>query len=286
MKRTLSTLAVVAALLAAAVLCAVQLERIPLDRPESRELLYLPSPEILKLVSLGNPELVADALYLWSIQYYSLFQPHERFLYLETIYDLITDLDPLYFDAYRIGALIMQIQVGGDELELERAVRRLFDKGLRNLPQSWMLAEAAAWDMFIRFRDRGAALHYAEIAAERPGAPARLIRMVGVWRDTESKWTVEDSIDYWRKAVAEAEDAYDRRMCMSHLYNATVLKDRQLLDRLLREHAAFSGACAESWEEMIAAGLLRQVPADLTGSPYGIEPENCVIVAYKRIKDQ
>ena len=286
MKRTVSALVVIGILLLTAVISEVQMGRIPREDPLGRDLLYLPSLEVLKLVSLGNPGLVADVLYVWSIQYYSRFRPEERFLYLETIYDLITDLDPLYFDAYRIGALIMQIQTGGDPDQLKMAVRRLFDKGLRNLPQSWMLAEAAAWDMFIRFRDRGAALHYAEIAAERPGAPARLKRVVGVWRDTESKWTVEDSIDYWRKAVAEAEDAYDRRMCMSHLYDATVLKDRQLLDSLLREHAAFSGACAESWEEMIAAGLLLQVPADLTGSPYGIEPENCVIVAYKRIKDQ
>ena len=286
MKRTASALVVIGILLLTAVISEVQMGGVPREDPLGRDLLYLPSPEVLKLVSLGNPGLVADVLYLWSIQYYSRFRPEERFLYLETIYDLITDLDPLYFDAYRIGALIMQIQTGGDPDQLKMAVRRLFDKGLRNLPQSWMLAEAAAWDMFIRFRDRGAALHYAEIAAERPGAPARLKRIVGVWRDTENVWTVDDSIDYWRKAVAEAEDAYDRRMCMSHLFDATVLKDRQLLDRLLREHAAISGACAESWEEMIAAGLLHQVPADLTGSPYGIEPENCVIVAYKRIKDQ
>lgn len=286
MKRAFVSGVVVVALLAGSVLCAVKLEQIPRTDPLGRSLLYLPSPEILKLISFGNPELVADTLYIWSIQYYSGFRPHERFLYLETVYNLITDLDPLYFDAYRIGALIMEIQTGGDQEELERAVRRLFDKGLRNLDGSWELAEAAAWDMFMRFRNRKGALHYAEIAAQQPDAPARIKRMVGVWRDAEHIWTIDDSIDYWRAAVAEAGNQYDRKMCMSHLYDAVVGKDRQMLDPLLGEYAVRHHSCAANWQEMIAAGHLRQVPLDLVGNPYEIDEERCVIVALKRIKDQ
>ena len=286
MKRTVSALVVIGILLLTAVISEVQMGRIPREDPLGRDLLYLPSLEVLKLVSLGNPGLVADVLYVWSIQYYSRFRPEERFLYLETIYDLITDLDPLYFDAYRIGALIMQIQTGGDPDQLKMAVRRLFDKGLRNLPQSWMLAEAAAWDMFIRFRDREAALHYAEIAAARPGAPARLKRMVGVWRDTESSWTVDDSVEYWRKAVGDAEDEYDRKMCVSHLYDAVTAKDRQRLESLLHAYVARFGRCAVSWDEAIDAGLLGRVPLDLVGNPYEIDREKCTIVALKKIRDQ
>ena len=200
---------------------------------------------MLKIMSLGNPGLVADVLYLWSIQYYSFYQPHERFLYLETVYNLITDLDPLYVDAYRIGALIMQIQTGGDQEELEGAVRRLFDKGLRNLPDDWQLAEAAAWDFFIRFKDMEAALHYAEIATERPGAPPRIKRMVGVWRDKENAWTLDDSIEYWRRAIESAEDEWDRAMCMNQFYDAVTAKDRKTLEPLLEAFSAHFGFCPE-----------------------------------------
>jgi len=204
--RRFISLVIVVVLLGVAVGAEVELGRIPKEDPLGRELLYLPSPEMLKIMSLGNPGLVADILYLWSIQYYSMFRPNERFLYLGTVYNLITDLDPLYFDAYRIGALIMEIQTGGDQAQLKKTVHRLFDKGLENLPGSWQLAEAAAWDFFIRFHDQEEALHYAEIAAAHPDAPARIKRMVGVWRDKERAWTVDDSIDYWRRAIDEAED--------------------------------------------------------------------------------
>jgi hypothetical protein len=286
MKRTLGALAIIAVLLSVAVLAEVRLGEIPRPDPLGRELLYLPSPEMLKIISLGHPSLVADVLYLWSIQYYSLFEPHERFLYLETIYNLITDLDPLYFDAYRIGALIMQIPTGGDQEELAAAVGRLFDKGLRNLPENWQLAEAAAWDFFIRFKDRRTALHYAGIAVQRPGAPPRIKRMVGVWSDKESVWTLQDSIEYWRVALETAEDPMDRAVCMNKYYEAVAARDRARLQPLLDWYIQGFGRCAGDWEQVIRVGLLSEVPLDVVGNPYGIDPESCRVVALKKIKDQ
>jgi len=283
--KTLVSLVIIGALLGVAVGAEVELGRIPREDPLGRELLYLPSPEMLKIMSLGNPGLAADILYLWSIQYYSFFQPDERFLYLETIYNLITDLDPLYFDAYRVGALIMGIQTGGDQAQLKKSVRRLFDKGLENLPGSWQLAEAAAWDLFMRFQDQGAALHYAEIAAARPDASGRIKRMVGVWREKGRVWTVDDSIEYWKRAVDDAKDEYDRTMCASHLYDALVARDRKALEAALAYYSEHNGSCAESWEELIDAGLIRGVPLDLVGKPYGIESSDCTIVAFKKIRD-
>ena len=284
MKRTLISLLTIAALLAVAIASEMQLAKIPREDPLGRKLLYLPSPEMLRLMSLGNPGLVADVLYLWSIQYYSLFEPHERFLYLETVSNLITDLDPLYVDAYRIGALIMEIQTGGDQAELKRAVRHLFDKGLRNMPDDWSLAESAAWDFFMRFGDRELALHYAEISAQRPDAPARIKRLVGVWRDEEGVWSVDDSIAYWRAAVADATDDYDRKMCLSKLYDAVFTRDRQKIDPLLAAHSQSSGSCAD-WGALIRAGLLDQAPLDFAGNGYGIDPEKCTLAAFKKIKD-
>jgi hypothetical protein len=285
-KRVVGVLAVISVLLAVAVVAEVEQGRISRQDPLERDLLYLPSPEMLKIMSLGNPGLAADILYLWSIQYYSLFRPDERFLYLETVYNLITDLDPQYADAYRIGALIMQIQTGGDQPELEASVRRLFDKGIRNLPESWQLAEAAAWDFFMRFKNRSEAIRYAEIAARHPDAPPRIKRMVGVWRDNESAWTVDDSIDYWRRAVEDAADDYDRAMCMSQLYDAVVAKDRKTLESMLRAYADHFGVCPQGWNELIKAGALNQEPRDLFGDPYGIASPDCRLVAFKKFKDQ
>ena len=207
-------------------------------------------------------------------------------MYLETIYDLITDLDPLYFDAYRIGALIMGIQVGGDEDVLQRKAQQLLDKGVRNLPDNCEMPEQAAWEMFMRYQDRAAALEYAEIAAECPGAPARIKRMVGVWRDKERVWDVDDSIAYWSEAVDEAKDDYERRMCLNHLYNAVFEKDKKTLQRVLERYRARFGSCKDGWGGMIRTGFIDRVPLDFSGNAYGVDAEDCSLVAFKEIKDQ
>jgi len=286
MRGRLAAAVVVVVLLAIAITAELRLGGVPRTDPLGRQLLYLPSPEMVRVLSVGNPGLAADIFYLWSIQYYSLFAPHERFLYLEPVYDLITDLDPLFFDAYRIGALIMQIQTGGDQRQLQDTVQRRFDKGLASLPASWELAEAAAWDMYMRFRDRRQALRYAEIAAARPGAPARIKRMVGVWRDSEKVWTADDSIAYWRQAVAEAVDEYDRRMSLSKLYDAVAARDREALDPVLAYLREDLGRCPGSWSEAVQRGALIAVPLDYVGNPYGIDPERCELVPLKKISDQ
>jgi hypothetical protein len=262
----------------------LRLQRVERQDPLGRRLLYLPTPEFLRLASLGNPQLVADVLYLWAIQYYSLYEPHERFLYLESIFDLITDLDPLYFDAYRMGALIMQIQTGGDEHELKAAVRRLFDKGLDNLPADWQLAETAAWDMVIRFRDFDAAVDYLERAVQTPGAPHRIVRVLGRLKDRRHEWTVADSIDYWQEAVETAEDEFSERMARQHLYDATLRLHRSLLDPVLDDFRSVTGRCPSSWEEVIQAGLLGDVPTDLLGTPYEIDQESCTMFAKRRFR--
>ena len=129
-------------------------------------------------------------------------------------------------------------------------------------------------------------IHYAEIATAAPGAPPRIKRMVGVWRDTESAWTLDDSIEYWRRAVEDAEDAWDYAMCMNQLYDAVTARDRKALEPLLAAYSARFGKCPGEWGDLIRAGALRQVPLDAYGDPYGIGLEDCGLVAYKNFKDQ
>ncbi len=284
MKRALAV-AVLMVLAVVTVVSERHLQTVDRQDPLGRRLLYLPTPEFLRLASLGNPQLLADILYMWAIQYYSMYDPQEQFLYVDTMFDLITDLDPLYFDAYRMGGLIMQIQTGGDDQALRRSVRRLFDKGIANLPDSWELAETAAFDMIIRFRDFEAAIHYLEAAARCPGVPHRVIRVLGRLRDRDHDWTFADSVAYWQEAVATAPDEFAERMSRKHLYEATVRLHQSLLDPILAEYRSVTGRCPSDWDEVIRAGLLGDVPRDLEGRPYDIDAETCTMFARRQFHD-
>ena len=283
MKRVLLTLLVLAVLLAGTIGAERVLQRIERPDPLGRKLLYLPSSEMLQLVSLGNRGLVADLFYLWSIQYYSKYQPHERFLYLETVYDLITDLDPLYHDAYRVGALIIQLPTT-DEATNKRAVIRLFDKALRNMPENHEIAEAAAWDLYIRYRDKPEALRYLRSAVKMPGAPHRLRRCLVVWSDDEQEWSFEDALSYWLEVREEAETDYDRAVCEKQIYRLFASRDEELLDPMLQDWQALHGDCPDSWQALVDAGWLQEIPVDYFGRRYRILAESCSAMAEDSVR--
>jgi hypothetical protein len=282
--RCLATLAAVLALGSIMVVSGLGLQAIPKQDVLGKQLLYLPTPEILKLASLGNQGFMADLLFMWSIQYYSQFKFDEKFLYLETVFDLVTDLDPRYFDAYRIGALIMSLQKSGDPAQHKAAVVRLYDKGLANIPDSWELAEVAAWDAHLVLNDQELAVRWMKTAAERPGAPPEVKRVYGRWRDNIHGWTIEDSIAYWEGVVAEATRKADINLATSHLYDSYATLHRRTLDPLLAEFRQRTGKCPESWEELVEQGLLPEAPLDYLGNPYGVDPSTCTLVARKRIR--
>ena len=284
MTRKALTVAVVLTLLSTVVVCGYALQRIPEADPLGKQLLYLPTPEMLRMTSLGNQNVMADLIYIWSIQYYSEFEFREKFLYLETVFNLITDLDPRYFDAYRIGALIMSLQKYGDPAEHKAAIVRLYEKGIRNMPDSWELAEAAAWDAHLVLGDQQLAVRWMGVAAEAPDAPPSVKRVYGRWRDDVHGWTIEDSIEYWKQVVSEATRKADVNLATSHLYDSYVTLDRRTLDPLLASYRGTTGRCPDSWQPLVDQGLLASPPLDSLGNPYSIDPESCTLVAHKRIR--
>ena len=282
--RVVRATAVLLVLLLGAIATEYRLRALPRPDPLGKELLYLPTAEALRVIGLGNDGLMADALYVWAIQYYSRFDKREKFLYLEKVFDVITDLDPRYFDAYRMGALIMQVEAPGTLEEKRRAVTRLYDKGIAAMPDQWQLAETAAWDCYLGFRDTGLAVRYAEIAVRSPQAHHRVRRALGVWKDREDKWDVADSIAYWQEALAEATTPGEELLTKSHLYDVIVARDRELLNPLLSGHRARFGACPGRWEDLVVTGQLFAVPLDYAGNPYEIDPATCTVVANKKIR--
>ena len=76
------------------------------------QMLYLPQGKYLSPISFGYDLLVADFVYLWSIQYYGDPGFHPKMEYLSHTYNIITELDPQFIDAYQTGALFMFFEAG------------------------------------------------------------------------------------------------------------------------------------------------------------------------------
>jgi len=276
-KRSAVFLLAVALFFACSIAAEKVLQGIERQDPMGRKLLYLPSAQMVRLASLGNSGLMADAFYLWSIQYYGQYRPADRFLYLEPVYQLITDLDPRYFDAYRVGALIMQLPTT-DEAVHKQSVIRLFDKALRNMPENYEIAEAAGWDMFIRYRDRREGIRYFDAAVKVPGAPSRIQRFLTRWREDVEGWSIDDAISYWIDVRNSYDDDYNRAVSERQIYRLVASRDTDRLDPVLEQWKIWHGRCPDRWEEVVESGFLREAPLDYFGKPYRIQEETCAVV--------
>jgi len=260
---------VVVVLLAGAALSGLAAVRLDgqVGREPPASLLYLPKGPWLRLCALGQEQLAADLLYLWSIQYYASYEKEDRYRYLEAVYDgAITELDPHYVDAYWIGALILSVEAK----DIDGALR-LLDKGIRNNPRDWELPYLAGWEAYFHQRyDR--AERYFELVEKHPDAPAHIKRVRLALLEKSGR--PEEALDAWIRLAQESGDD-PKVLGVAHRYIRD-LTARILTDRVAR-FAAARGRRPRDLEELVGAGLLEAVPRTPDGRAYVYDPSTGVV---------
>ncbi|MBN2134222.1 MAG: hypothetical protein JW737_00675, partial [Acidobacteria bacterium] len=145
-----------------------------------KNIIYLPNAEYAKYLTVGYDNILADYLYLWSIQFFYEKTDKERFSIIENVFNIITHLDPDYIEAYRIGAIMMikdVYKLHGDPEGLKMAFR-LLNKGITNNPESWALPFEAATAAHFDLKDKKLANKYYQMAIESPTIPDKTRRRI------------------------------------------------------------------------------------------------------------
>lgn len=238
------------------------LERIRADQGTPAQVLYLPSGEYMKMISLGFPELLADAVYIWSIQYYSGYEAADRYEFLEHIYgNVISELDPHYVDPYLIGALIMSVEAKEHEMAL-----RLLDKGIAANPDEWILPFEAGFLCYDILRDHARAAKYFEKALAAPGVPGAVGRLrAEMYARMGDK---RSSLGYWREVYQGAETENVRNVARRHIHDLTIEVHLDVLERAIEAYASSRGSYPPHLQALVGAGLLAGLPSDPEGRPY------------------
>jgi tetratricopeptide (TPR) repeat protein len=233
-------------------------------------LLFLPTGEYLSAASLGYQVLIADALYLWSIQYYGHQVAPEGRQYLWRIFDVITDLDPHYEDAYLTGALMMGVDLGDTELAI-----RMLDKGAAQNPDGWIYPVETGYYAWMNLGDHALAAEYFDRALAIPGVPEVVRRIrAGMAEVTGDK---RDALSLWATIYEAARgegDAKIESIAWQHVYDLKVDLDIEELGDALRRYRADRGGPPPSLESLAAEGYLQSLPVMPTGESYEYEPRS------------
>ncbi len=172
--------------------------------PPQYPLLFLPNGRYLAAASLGFRTVLADVIYLWSIQYYGHRRTPEGRRYLRHIFETITDLDPAFIDAYTTGALVMASDMSDPALAIE-----LLERGIERNPDSWVLPREAGWYSYMEVQDYAAAERYFELATQKPDAPSWVARLRA--HMVVEQGDLLSAILLWEQIRDEAEQEGDER---------------------------------------------------------------------------
>lgn len=265
MRRAAIVIAVVLAT-ASVALSGLRLERMAEELPRSEELLYLPNGKHLKLAGLGQESVLADLLYLWAIQYYSVYEREDRFRYVEHVFgEVIAELDPHYIDPYWMGALILSVEAHDLEAGL-----RLLDQGFANNPDAWVLPYLAGWECYHAARFAQARSYFAA-ASRVPGAPQQVQRMeIGMVARSGDYRT---AIRMWSEVLGDPEsDRASRAIAERQLRYLRTQLDLRTLAQAVERFRSENGRLPRSLAELARRSYIGQLPRDFAGREYAYDP--------------
>ena len=232
----------------------------------------LPSGKSLKILSFGYRNLVADMLFIWSIQFYSTYYLTNRFDFLERVYDTITDITPQYKEPYVIGALIMVYEANDVPMAL-----RLLEKGSRNNPGEWRFDQDAGYYCYKYLKDYPRAEQYYNRAAAKPDAPSFIKRMkahmVYMSADPQAAYGM------WLDIYRNARDILERDSAYNHLYQIKAEIDLGQLRQLIAAFQMKYRRWPASLAELLSSGLVRALPSDFAGKDYLYDPAQGTVEA-------
>jgi hypothetical protein len=258
-----------AALMTASTLLVRQIDRVRSDEP-LQEVLYIPSPKVVKRISLGYSGLLADIYWTRVVQYFG--NKHrakaKQYLILEPLLDMTTTLDPKLLPAYEFGSVFLAQKPpegAGDPL----AAARLVEKGIRENPQAWRLYYELGYIYWLELKDSAKASDAFQRGSEVPGAHPWMRVMAAALAAHAGE--TETAVYMWTNILNSSEDsdlranAVNRLICLRVDGEVNSLQDR--VDLFTRQN----GRQPSDWSELIANGQLRRPPLDPKNKPYRLQ---------------
>ncbi len=273
------TAVLTAVLLLSAAAWVLLLRRI--DRLRSRatleEVLYIPSPALLKRMSLGYTGLLADVYWTRAVQYFGGHHhaKSQEYKLLDPLLDITTTLDPHLIVAYQFGSVFLAQKPPEGAGMPDKAVA-LVQRGIRENPDEWRLHYELGFLEYMELKDSRAAAQAFEDGSKVPNAHPFLKILAAAMAQHAGEEQMARML--WTATYQTSTDPMIRANAVKHLTALRVDDEVQRLETLVQQFRERTGRTPASFLELIPAGYLRRLPVDPAGHPYKLMADGRVEV--------
>jgi hypothetical protein len=239
----------------------------------TQDAMYVRSAAAVGRLVLSFDALAADVYWIRAIQHYggTRLSPiaDKSYPWLYPLLDLTTSLDPRFSVPYRFGSIFLAESPPDGPGRSDWSLA-LLEKGLAANPDSWQLAMDIGFVHYWWRQDYPRAAGWFERAAGMPGG--------SWWLRSLAATTLAEGGDrrssrqMWQQIYDTADHAWLRNNARLRLAQLEALDQLDALAGLVARYRAATGVPPRSWQDLVAAGLLRAAPADPSGTPFILDP--------------
>lgn len=241
---------------------------------QTEDVLFLPSGQMVKRLSLGFESLMADIYWIRAIQYYGggrIMDPTRKFDLLQPLLDITVTLDPAMIPVYQFGAVFLSepppIGAGNP-----RAAIQLLKKGISANPGVPDLYLSLGFVYYWQLKDyKKAAAVFLEGSKYQKGK---------MWLKNLAAYTLARGGDrttskyLWEQIYEAADNKRSKENAMAHLVELQAEDQMEALEKVVARFHEQTGRFPHSFVELATRGYLRGIPVDPTGVPYLLDPQS------------
>jgi tetratricopeptide (TPR) repeat protein len=241
---------------------------------EGDEARYLPNEKLLSHFTLGLSSVIADALWLKSIQYVAKhYRSDQDYEWLKHIFSMIFRLDPYFEGAYRYAGIFLPALQGDYDSALG-----FLEQGMRNCPFSWRIPYETAMIWLVNLKNRPnseeMAARYLALAVATGKAP-EFVGEVAV--SLQAKHDLEDIEQKMWEEAARDGDKFMKELAAQKLLLVDIRRACKRMDELVVRLSNQQGRAVADLAELVTAGLLPEIPTDPLGGRFLLSPGGKVL---------
>ena len=235
------------------------------------ETLYFPSSTLRK-ISLGYNELLADVYWLRALQYFggTKFQDIDsRELY--KYFDILTDLDPKFVNAYRYGGTFLAEPPPFGLGDIENGMK-LFDKGRMSNPDNFRIPLEQGFVYYLNLKDYKKASALFKEASNKPGlSNLRRASFQGMAASAEAKGGNRTlSRQIWEYIYENAPNEGRKNFAALNIKELDTMDMEDRLTTALNEYLKRYNTFPSTLEELKSNGLINEIPEEPFGGKFVI----------------